>query len=250
MKEIFAFLVIMCPMIAFSQNVEVQGSVKIVDGTQGINKVLTSDADGLASWQSPTPETKYYQSVNICCDSWMTKNLDVDHYRNGDPIPKVEDAAEWATLTTGGYCYYNNDSTTYAAIYGKLYNWYAVNDPRGLAPEGWEVPTDFVWTNAEECLGGSATAGGLMKEIGTTQWLSPNEGATNLSGFAGLPGGLRLDDGTFNLNLTGFSGNWWSSTEDVNNENALMRYLLSNESRSNSFVMLKSRGLSVRCIRD
>jgi hypothetical protein len=67
--------------------------------------------------------------VTICGKDWMIKNLDVSTYRNGDPIPKVTDTAAWAGLTTGAYCYYNNDSTTYAATYGKIYNWYAVNDP-------------------------------------------------------------------------------------------------------------------------
>ena len=85
MKKPF-YIFLLCPLIAFSQNVEVEGSIKIVDGTQGVNKVLTSDADGLASWQTASSPPVYYQSVNICCNSWMTKNLDVDHYRNGDPI--------------------------------------------------------------------------------------------------------------------------------------------------------------------
>jgi hypothetical protein len=136
-KYFYIILILLSPLFVFSQNLEVQGSIKIIDGTQGMNKVLTSDANGLASWQSTAAapaSTTYYQSVNICCNSWMTKNLDVDHYRNGDPIPKVEGSEQWAALTIGAYCYYNNDSTTNAAIYGKLYNWYAVNDPRGLAP--------------------------------------------------------------------------------------------------------------------
>ena len=81
-------------------------------------------------------------NVAICSQVWMNKNLDVSTYRNGDPIPNVTDPAIWAGLTTGAYCYYNNDSATYAVVYGKLYNWYAVNDPRGLAPIGWHVPSD------------------------------------------------------------------------------------------------------------
>ena len=99
--------------------------------------------------------------------------------------------AAWATLTTGAYCYYNNDSATYAATYGKLYNWYAVNDPRGLAPAGWHVPSDAEWTELINCLGGEDVAGGKMKAV-SALWYSPNTGATNSSGFTGLPGGYRF----------------------------------------------------------
>ncbi len=91
-------MALLSPICGFSQNVEVQGAIKIVDGMQGINKVLTSDGDGLANWQTPFSATPtYYQSVNICSNSWMTKNLDVDKYRNGDPIPHVADTVVWAT---------------------------------------------------------------------------------------------------------------------------------------------------------
>ncbi|HZV69689.1 MAG TPA: FISUMP domain-containing protein [Saprospiraceae bacterium] len=188
----------------------INGTLRIENGTQGEGKILTSDATGFASWQPPSsPPPVYYASVGICCQSWMTKNLDVTTYRNGDPIPKVTTNSAWAVLTTGAYCYYNNDSTTYAATYGKLYNWYAVNDPRGLAPEGWHIPTDFEWTTLGNCLGGNSIAGGLMKEAGTVHWTSPNTGATNLSGFTGLPAGFRDNSGFFNAIST--TGVWWSS---------------------------------------
>ena len=185
--------------------------------------------------------------LTICCQSWMTKNLDVATYRNGEPIPKVTDNAAWAALTTGAYCYYNNDSATYAATYGKLYNWYAVNDPRGLAPEGWHIPTDFEWTTLENCLGGSV-AGGAMKETGTTHWTTPNTGATNISGWAGLGGGLRLYNGAFSGNLR-YYGNWWSSTQSDMAE-AWFRYLYYYDGTigrgGNSWL----EGFSVRCLRD
>jgi len=103
-------------------------------------------------WRTAGAVPVNYPVVWICCNPWMTKNLEVSTYRNGDPIPKVTNGAAWASLTTGAYCYYNNDSTTYAATYGKLYNWYAVNDPRGLAPEGWHIPTDFEWTTKDETM--------------------------------------------------------------------------------------------------
>ncbi len=153
-------------------------------------------------------------SVTICGQVWMSKNLDVATYRNGDPIPKVTDGTAWVFLTTGAYCYYNNDSATYAATYGKIYNWYAVNDPRGLAPEGWHVPSNSEWSTLGSCLGGDLTAGGPLKETGTEHWQSPNAEATNSTGFTGLPGGYRTF-GYFPLghfDFLGFYSFYWSST--------------------------------------
>jgi len=186
-------------------------------------------------------------SVTICTQVWMNTNLDVSTYRNGDPIPKVTDITDWAALTTGAYCYYNNDSATYAATYGKLYNWYAVNDPRGLAPAGWHVPSDAEWTTIETCLGGASVAGGAMKETGTTHWASPNTGATNSSGFTGLPGGYRTNGGSFSS--VGFLGYWWSSTEN-GNPNAWARALASGNGNISRFAAGKLYGYSVRCLRD
>ena len=186
--------------------------------------------------------------LTICCQSWMTKNLDVAKYRNGDPIPKVTDNAAWAALTTGAYCYYNNDSATYAATYGKLYNWYAVNDPRGLAPQGWHIATDFEWTTLENCLGGASVAGGAMKETRTIRWTTPNTGATNISGWAGLPGGQRnLSGGTFD-NI-GRYGLWWSATES-STPFAWYRSLAYDNGSLSRNNLFKEAGLSVRCIRD
>jgi hypothetical protein len=185
-------------------------------------------------------------TVTICAQVWMTKNLDVTTYRNGDAIPQVTDATAWANLTTGAWCYYNNDPAN-GPIYGKLYNWYAVNDTRGLAPTGYHVPSDGEWTTLETCLGGSSVAGGAMKEIGTTHWLSPNTGATNSSGFAGLPGGFRVFDGTFNY--VGGNGYWWSSTE-YDTAYAWNRYLYWNDSDVSRYLNDKTFGFSVRCLRD
>ena len=231
-----------------SATLHVNGTFKVVDGTQGDGKILTSNATGLASWQLPLSSPPVnYPVVWICCNPWMTKNLDVSSYRNGDAIPKVTDNAAWAALTTGAYCYYNNDSTLYAATYGKLYNRYAINESRGLAPEGWHIPTDFEWSTLSSCLGGDALAGGPLKEIGTTHWNSPNTGATNLSGFTGLPGGSRNDLGTFGE--VGSSGLWWSSSEDSPGF-FFFRSIYSifdDLARSSSVPRL---GLSVRCLRN
>ena len=97
-------------------------------------QVLSSEANELAG----------VHAVRIGTQVWKIKNLNVSNYRNGDLIPQVKNPAKWATLTTGAWCWYNNDSAN-GAVYGKLYNWYAVTDPRGLAPEGWHVPSDADW---------------------------------------------------------------------------------------------------------
>jgi len=229
---------------------DVAGAIKIADGTQGAGKILTSDAAGLASWQPPpSPPQTYYPSVSICCQTWMTKNLDVSTYRNGDAIPKVTDNATWAALTTGAYCYYNNDSTTYAAIYGKLYNWYAVNDPRGLAPEGWRIPSYFESYTLEYCLTNQNANGGYLKEEGTAHWTTPNTGANNITGFNALPGGQRGEYGNF-LEL-GSGGFFWTSIEDISNPGVAFFFSLSYLSNSLShFYYSKKTGYSVRCIRD
>jgi uncharacterized protein (TIGR02145 family) len=177
----------------------------------------------------------------------MTKNLDVVTYRNGDTIPQVTDIRKWQYLTTGAWCYYNNNSAN-GAIYGKLYNWYAVNDPRGLAPEGWHIPTNAEWTILINFLGGKTVAGGKMKTTGTTRWESPNKLATNKSGFAGLPGGYRVNYGLFSS--IGYFGYWWSATQDISNY-ALNNYYLSYTTNEiNNEGTFKECGLSVRCIKN
>lgn len=190
----------------------------------------------------------YYPSVTICCQTWMTKNLDVTKYRNGDPIPQVTDKAAWRALTTGAWCYYNNDPAM-GAVYGKLYNWYAVNDPRGLAPAGWHIPIDFEWTILSKCLGGDAIAGAAMKETGTSHWNSPNTGATNSSGFTALPGGYRNIGGTFYR--IGAGGLFWSATLTETRPGFSWFRALSFDNK----IALKTNnnmqdGYSVRCVKD
>jgi uncharacterized protein (TIGR02145 family) len=188
-----------------------------------------------------------FPSVTICNQTWMLKNLEVDLYRNGDPIPQVTDPIEWQTLTTGAYCYYNNDSASYAATYGKLYNWYAINDPRGLAPAGWHIPSDTDWTTLTTCLGGVALAGGAMKETGIIHWASPNTGATNISGFTALPGGSRDINGTFYG--IGYYAYWWSFSEFIQGYAWLRNlYFLYSSILRNGYD--KRNGFSVRCIKD
>ena len=208
------------------------GEPQYYDGTQWKNLI-----GGTATTSTPR--------VTIGTQVWATINLDVVTYRNGDIIPQVTDAAAWAGLTTGAWCYYNNDAAN-GAIYGKLYNWYAVNDTRGLAPTGWHVPTDAEWTTLTTTLGGESVAGGKLKSVGATRWTTPNTSATNESGFSGLPGGYRSNSGAFYA--IGTSGNWWSFTEY--NTNAWSRTLNYSDGIVNRYGKFKTCGFSVRCLRD
>ena len=194
----------------------------------------------------------FYPSIIINGQEWMQQNLAVTKYRNGDPIPTGLDDATWFSTTSGAYAIYNNDAVN-NTLYGKLYNGYAVNDTRGLCPSGWHVPSDAEWSTFINYLDPNANggdsypnlAGGKMKS--TTGWNSPNEGATNESGFTGLPGGYRYAIGS--SNDIGFYGYWWSSTESGSNL-AWSRLLVYYDSSVTRNLHNKQDGRSVRCVRD
>ena len=191
--------------------------------------------------------------VTIGTQVWATVNLDVTTYRDGTTIPQVTDPTQWSNLSTGAWCYYNNNSSS-GTTYGKLYNWYAVagihdadpNTPnKVLAPTGWHVPTDSEWTTLTTTLGGTSVAGGKMKV--TTLWNSPNTNATNSSSFTGLPGALRTKVGTFLI--IGSYGFWWSSTQYYGTyawNRGLNHYNGNADSGDNNMEY----GLSVRCFKD
>ena len=184
--------------------------------------------------------------VTIGNQIWMNKNLNVSRYRNGDIIAEVTDQSQWESLSTGAWCYYENNSAN-GPVYGKLYNWYAVNDPRGLAPQGWHLPSDAEWTTLTNSLGGLNFAGGKMKLSGIQYWQSPNTNATNSSGFMGLPGGDRASSGTFyNIGLNAY---WWSSSE-FSPSYAWYRVLYYNDGAVVRINFFKKSGLSVRCVKD
>jgi len=187
----------------------------------------------------------YYSVVKIGTQTWMVENLKTTKYKDGTTIPLVTDNTAWTALSTPAYCWYNNDATTYKNTYGALYNWYAVNTAK-LAPTGWHVPTDTEWTTLTTYLGGESVAGGKLKEAGTGNWLSPNSGATNATGFSALPGGTRSYDGTFYF--VGSYGYWWSSTEFDSTYawNRAMGYSGSGVDRGG---YTESGGFSVRCVK-
>jgi uncharacterized protein (TIGR02145 family) len=149
-------------------------------------------------------------------------------------------------------CWYNNDQATYTANkFGALYNWYAVNSAtngnKNVCPTGWHVPTDAEWTTLVNFLGGESIAGGKMKSMGTQYWNTPNNGASNSSGFSGLPGGYRNNEGPF-ANV-GNVGTWWSSTEFAPADSWNRDVVFSNSGITRNFRG-KPGGFSVRCIKD
>ncbi len=206
---------------------------------------VTAD-DNLETGTMTGNDGKSYRTVKIGGQWWMAENLRETKYRNGNAIPKVTDNAVWSGLSTGAHCAYSNNETT-ANTYGYLYNWYALNDGRYIAPSGWHVATDAEWTTLVTYLGGQSVAGGPMKERGTTHWSSPNTGATNGSGFTCLPGGSRLSSGSF-ANL-GYYAYFWSSSESGTSY-AWRVYLFFESSEASRTSFSKKYGYSVRLVRD
>lgn len=212
-----------------------------------------------------------HESIKIGDQVWMAKNLNVSHFRNGDPILEAKSKEEWKKVGDNkqpAWCYYNNDPFN-GKKYGKLYNWYTVNDPRGLAPVGWRIPSDAEWTQLIDYLGGEDVAGAKMKC--TSEW-NDAEYDTNESGFSGMRGGYRNFGGDY-YNIGFFGCGWWSSSEEADesvekllslfnmssdsltlpketNMGARTRTLSLSEPKVGRSVQLKGNGFSIRCIRD
>lgn len=186
-----------------------------------------------------------YNIVTIGTQIWMAENLKTTKYKDGTAIPLATDGSAWAALETPGYSWYNNDSTTYNATYGALYNWYTVSTGI-LCPTGWHVPSDAEWTTLITYWGGENVAGGKLKESGTTHWSSPNIGATNETGFTALPGGYADDDVSFFYFR--LYGGWWSSTGG--GLEAWSRCMTYTDSRVYHEYYNKKDGFSVRCVKD
>jgi uncharacterized protein (TIGR02145 family) len=187
-----------------------------------------------------------YTSVIIGTQTWLRQNLKVTRLNDNTIIPNWSDNSSWESLTSPGYCWYNNDPSMYEDTYGVLYNWYAVNTGK-LCPTGWHVPTDYEWTTLTNYLGGESAAGGKLKETGTNHWQSPNTGATNESFFTALPGGGRDNYGVFRN--VGLSGAWWSATE-YSTSFAWHRNMFFDNTNAQRGGTIENDGYSVRCIKD
>lgn len=194
-----------------------------------------------------------YPIVKIGDQIWMAENLKSTHYRNGEPIPHITDDNEWMAQESGAYCYYDNDASN-GEIYGALYNWYAAIDSNNIiAPEGWHVPTQeeiIEFTGAPP--GGSSSFGGSLKETGFEHWQSPNNAATNQTGYTAVGGGYRSkEDGSFN-ELKQWSHIWSTDIDETVPGSVAAWYLALMHSNGNAYTygyFFKS-GFSIRCIKD
>jgi len=201
-----------------------------------------------------------YQTVQIGNQIWMAENLKVTHYRNGDPISHLTDNNDWRTASSGAYCAYNNDPDK-AEIYGFLYNWYAVEDSRGLAPEGWRIPTDNDIKQLEIFLGMSES------QANSTGWRGTNEGSKlagdsdlwfsgelednsnfGSSGFNFLPSGERSSSNGSFVYLRSY-GRFWASTQ-YSDTQAWTRQFLNTHADLSRYNRIKRNGFSVRCVKD
>lgn len=258
-----SIIILIMPATSFAgdcADVDNSGAINILDITYLISYLYKGGPEPDCGPETGTVtdiDGNVYQTIKIGDQWWMAENLKVTHYRNGDPIPNVTGSVQWAGLTTGAYCEYNNNANN-VATYGRLYNWYAVNDGRNIAPEGWHVPSDAEWKQLEMYLGmnqvqANATGwrgtneGGKLKEAGTEHWWSPNTGATNESGFTALPGGHRTADGIYD-----YMGVWayfWTSTE-YGSLVSWYRHLNYQFSKVGRYRYLNEYGSSVRCVKD
>ena len=205
--------------------------------TAGLTTGTVTDIDG-----------NVYKTVKIGNQWWMAENLKVKHYCNGDAIQNITNSTTWLNLEVnednGAWCYYKNDFS-YSGTYGCLYNWYALNDSRGLAPAGWRIPYASDWQQLLDFLGGNA--GGKLKEMGISHWRSPNTGATDAVGFCALPGGWRARFGYFKK--LGEEAFFWSSSQ-YNIDEARSFGLDCKRTTIWRNLYPKGMGLSVRCVRE
>jgi uncharacterized protein (TIGR02145 family) len=192
-------------------------------------------------------DSNVYHTVTIGKQVWMVENLKTTRYRNGDPIHHISMTSEWDNMTSGACCDFANTLTN-RKTYGKLYNWYAVNDSRNIAPVGWHVPSTAEWKILISFLGGEEVAGGKLKETGTKHWDNPNTGATNESGFTALPGGNRYFSGQFlQMGRVGF---WWSNTKYSKGYAYFLNLSYDNKKIGYYKFLRLNGGLSVRCLKD
>lgn len=186
-----------------------------------------------------------YSVVKIGNQTWMAENLKATKFRTTDQITNTNNASDWGSTTTGGYVDYNSNITN-TSTYGTLYNWYAINDTKNIAPQGWKIPTDADWTTLTTTLGGESIAGDKLKESSINYWGLMNSG-TNNYGFGALPGGYRLSNGTFYYQ--GTYAAWWTGSEGSTSTKAYYRMISSTLGSVSRSDYSKNGGFAVRCIK-
>ncbi len=187
-----------------------------------------------------------YPVIGIGAQFWMAQNLRTTKFNDGTDIPLKENNADWQSMSTPAYCWYNNEENTYKPYYGALYNWYAVITPK-LAPVGWHVSSDADWLILETYVSGLDALSGKLKETGTVHWNDPNTGATNESGFTALPGGIRAASGSFSG--IGVKGVFWTSTSASNGTAWFHSFDYQSENIIRNAEAVGNGG-SVRCVKD
>lgn len=187
-----------------------------------------------------------YKTVRIGTQIWMAENLRTTSFNDGMEIELIESSSTWDTLSSPGFCWYNNDEAGHKESFGALYNGYAVTAGK-LCPAGWHVPSADEWQQLIEFLGDTISGGGKLKEEGTSHWLSPNKGADNSSGFGARAAGIRYFEGTYNalLSFTSF----WSATETGEDNQFYLSLYYANPGIGINHIS-KKHGFSVRCVKD
>lgn len=222
-------------LIALAILFQATGCEKTDSKNKNTNTTTVTDVDG-----------NVYHTVTIGNQVWMRENLRVTHYRDGSVIPNVTDGTEWWNLASAAWCNYENNAAN-GNTYGKLYNWHAVNSGQ-LCPTGWHVPTHAEWQTLERFIGSASGNGGKLKEQGLAHWQSPNQDATNSTGFTALPGGYRSSTGGF-FNL-GYNGYFWANTTGTDSAYARYWYLNFDLGWLFNNEDYKVDGYSVRCVKD
>ena len=270
MKNIIQLVALFLLIInsSFAQSVEIDGALKITESSQapsaGTIRWTGEDFEGWtgAKWLSLTAGNKVqdgsgnsYTTIKVGNQTWLEQNLRTTKYNDGTDIPLATNVTEWQNSTNSqgpGMCWYNDDQVSNELPYGGLYNFYAVdilvNGNKNVCPVGFHVPLKAELDSLKSALDAMMTAGGHMKESGTTYWNTPNTGADNASGFLAYPAGRRGPSGTFAAQ--GLNNYLRSSTEVESTVNAHYALLAYNNSELNINSWNRGIGMSVRCIRD
>jgi uncharacterized protein (TIGR02145 family) len=229
-----------------------EGDILLFEASSGNFKTIVTDSPVQSKTihfpfvECVDADGNHYPIVKIGSKYWMAENLKTTKYGNDDPIPMIAGNNEWIATTSGAFCNYGNLETN-GQEYGRLYNWRAITDSRGIAPEGWRVPGYAESVAMAQSLVGKKAVGGLLKETGTSYWNPPNTGASNATGFSARAGGIRFDDGIF-YNKGNF-GYWWcpSANDSIHSYAFGLRHI----SDSLKFYLgIKNYGLSLRCVKD